>query len=193
MLVGNLSLYGVRKLFFFFFLLFPTMVFAAGRLSVEIVGRGEPGVAFSSISFSWDTQTSTGTLGNNKQRIRITNTTGNPIWTLSIAPATGPSALWQSVDQSYDFNDPSGAGQLTVLAETATIVPVLSCTSVAGITRQSQQAFVEGIVDAVSLLVAGPTAAGNCRWEVIGITLRQTVPGGQRPGTYTLSMMLTIV
>ncbi len=173
----------------------------AGSLSVDVVDGGgasvsSPSVAFSPLPFSFDPQTSFGTLGTPSQKIRITNTTANPAWTLSLAATDGSGALWTSGGNQYDFNDGlSAGGQLSVNPSALSLTPLAPCSSTAGLTRGSASAFreVSPPIVSITLLQAGPSAATGCSWDLTGVGLSQTIPASQASGTYQISFTLTIL
>ncbi len=126
---------------------------ASPSLGADIVnGSGtpvaSPSVALTTLSKSFNCQTSTGTLGVTAQKIRVNNTTDNPAWSLTIAATSGPTTLWSDGGgHSYDFNDAAGSGctngQLTVSAGGGTLTPQTNCTntnvalgSVPGLSRE---------------------------------------------------------
>ena len=180
-------------------------------LSVDIVDGannpvGAPSSSMSTVAAGNTCQTSTGTLGITGQRIRLTNTTAAPAWTLSVAPTGGTTTSWSSGADNYDFNDPSGSpagcgdsgdtdglsGQLSVDPSVGSITPKSGCTST-GISLGSTSAFNEGTTDAITLMSASSGAAMGCYWDLLGANLSQTIPPLQAPGTYSLNMTMTVV
>ncbi|HCP08556.1 MAG TPA: hypothetical protein DIT25_02025, partial [Candidatus Moranbacteria bacterium] len=149
-----------------------------------------PTVSFGAKVFDWIAQSSTGTLGTASQKIRISNTTATPTWTLSFSATSGPTALWQSGVNNYDFNGASAAGRLQVNASGATITPQSGCVST-GLTKGSATYFVQGSQDSINLIIAGSGAQTNCFWDITGITLTQDIPASQPAGSYILGMTLT--
>jgi hypothetical protein len=180
-------------------------------LAVDIVdGAGtpvpSPSMGMSTVIESSSCQTTTGALGITGQRIRLTNTTASPAWTLSVSPTGGTTTNWSSGTDSYDFNDPSGsppgcadgadtdslAGQLSVDPSAGSITPKSGCTNT-GISAGSSSAFNEGVIDSISLMTASASAGMNCYWDLLGASLSQTLPAHQVPGTYSLNMTMTVV
>ena len=150
-------------------------------LSVDIVDASGVSVASPSASLSTATagfncQTVTGTVGTASQRIRVTNTTTSPAWTVAIAATAGATSLWNSGGSNYDFNDPSGApagcgdggdsdtrpGQLTLNPSVGTTTPQSGCTAT-GVTRGSSAGFNQGVANSLTLLSASSSAPTNCR------------------------------
>ena len=170
-------------------------------LSADIVdGTGasvvSPSVALSAATYSFACQTVSGTLGSSTQKIRVTNTTANPAWTVSIAATNGSTAKWLSGSLSYAFNNPTSsgcsAGQLSVNPALGTITPKSGCTNT-GISPGSATAFNAGVTDGISLASASTSASTGCYWDLTGITLSQTIPAEQSVGSYTLNLTVTLV
>jgi hypothetical protein len=180
-------------------------------LSVDIVDASgvtvaSPSLAMSSITASGVCQTSTGTLGVSAQKIRVSNTTVTPGWSLSIAATAGATGSWSSGGSTYDFNDPSGSpagcadggdadtlsGQLSVDPSVSTITPQSGCTTT-GLTKGTSSAFNQGVTNSVTLVNASASTGTSCFWDVTGVSLSQKVPNLQPNGAYSLPMTVTIV
>lgn len=174
-----------------------TYIVAAGVLSIDIVDDldqtvSSPSVIFTNITFDWDTQLSTGTLGTSTERIKVSNFSVNPEWTLSIAATGGASAVWQGASYSYNYNGTAENGRLQVNPQSATITPGGSCTDT-GLTKQSATYFVSGSVDSINIVVAGATAETECDWYITGIGLTQDIPAMQMADDYAIEMTLTVL
>ncbi|MFZ2153813.1 MAG: hypothetical protein WAV16_01135, partial [Candidatus Moraniibacteriota bacterium] len=173
-----------------------TTTLNAGSLGGDIVdGSGNPvatpSVSFSSGLYTWNSQQSTGTLGIATQKIRITNTSGTPSWTVSLA-ATANTNVWTSGGNTYDFNDSAAAGRLNVDPSVATITPQGGCTTT-GLSKGTATYYAQGTQDSVNLVVAGGTAQTGCYWDITGISMTQDVPASQVVGSYGLNMILTVI
>jgi hypothetical protein len=88
-----------------------TTAAGGGALSVDIVDSGgtpvgSPSMSMNSVVMSLGYQTATGTFGITAQKMRVSNTTGNPQWSASIAANAGNTAFWNGA-LDYDFNDPT--------------------------------------------------------------------------------------
>lgn len=169
---------------------------STGSLTVDIVDSGgssvsSPSVSFSSANYSWAAQQSTATLGVSAQKIRVSNTTTTPSWTLSIA-ATANTNLWTSGGNTYDFNDSATNGRLNVNPGGITITPQSGCSNT-GLTGGSSAYFVQGTQDSINLLTAGSSAGTNCYWDITGVGMTQDIPASQATGSYSLNMILTII
>lgn len=172
-----------------------TAAAAAGTLSVDIVDSGgttvaSPSVAFGAAAFSFSTQTGTGTLGVAAQKIRLSNTTATPAWTLSVAATSGPTTLWTTGSITYDFNSTAANGRLTVNPSIATITPQGGCSST-GISLGSSTSFNQGVTDSVTLATASGSTQTSCYWDFTGVGMTQDIPAKQSAGTYTISLTLT--
>jgi hypothetical protein len=183
----------------------------AGTLTSDIVDASgvtvaSPSLSMSTVAAGNSCQTTTGTFGVSAQKIRVTNTTATPGWTLSIAATSGVSSNWSSGTASYDFNDSSGsqagcsdggdadsiAGQLSLNPSVGTITPQGGCSST-GVSKGSSSAFSQGVTDNITLLSASGSAQTNCYWDLTGVNLSQTIPSFEAPGTYSLNMTMTVV
>lgn len=167
-----------------------------GSLSVDIVDSGgnsvvSPTASFLAAGFNWSAQLSTGTLGVASQKIRVSNTTSTPTWTLSVSAAANTD-LWTSGGNTYDFNGSAATGRLQMNASTATVTPQSGCATT-GVSKSAAAYFVQGTQDAVNLIVAGPTSETNCYWDITGVTMTQDIPALQNTGNYALNLVVTAI
>lgn len=190
-----------------------SQVISDGALSVDIVDGsavtvGSPAVTFGGLTFSFSTQTATGTLGAASQKIRVFNPTSTATWSVSIAATGGATALWTTGSVTYDFNDSNTdgtddadtdtkGGRLTVDPSVSTVAGVpdnSTCSPSTGITKGSSASFKEvaTAVTSITLLSGGGSATPYCRWDMTGVGLSQVIPPSQVSGTYTLSFTITI-
>ncbi len=184
-------------------------VTTAGYLSVDIVDSGgstvaSPVVQFTPISFDFADQTTTGILGISAERIRVTNTTVNPQWSLTIAATSGNTTLWDSTSTDFDYNDPTASagdggdtdsvgGQLTIDPSGGTITPEGGCTTT-GVSLGSSGAFSEAVIDSITLSSSTGSADTNCFWDFTDLDMSQTIPLEQPAASdYNIDMTLTIV
>ncbi len=169
-----------------------------GVLSIDIVdGTGStvpsPLFTLSSTSTAFNNQTATGTLGSASQKIRVTNSTANTNWAVSIAATSGPTAVWTTGSFTYDYNDPAtNGGKLTINPSVGTSTPQAGCNN-NGITLGASTSFSQGTIDSIGLLTSSATTPVNCYWDFTGATLSQLVPKQQQNGTYTLNLTVTVV
>jgi hypothetical protein len=154
------------------------------------------------IPLSLQYQTVSGTLGTSSQKIRVTNSTMNPQWSVSLAATSGATTLWSAGTPKYDFNDPTASaldgadsdsfgGQLTINPATGTLTPQSGCTNT-GVSKGSSSAFSEGVTNSITLVSSSGSAETNCYWDFTGITLSQDIPSEQTVANYFLDMTLTI-
>jgi alpha-tubulin suppressor-like RCC1 family protein len=194
---------------------YPEIVTANGVLSVGIVDNAGVAVASPSLSLpsttvSTSCQSTNGLLGTTSQKLRVSNETSSPSWSLSLAATAGSTSKWhhQTEPYNYDFNDPSGspsgcfsgsdgdmiAGRLTVNpADPAALVTPKSGCSNTGISLGSAAGFSEGITDAITIVSASSSASTICYWDITGIGLTQMIPASQPAGTYTIDMTATVL
>ena len=180
-----------------------------GLLGVSIVNSNDddistPTVEMNPIPASFACATATGSLGDSNQLIRVTNSTANPNWSLSIAPTGGANSLWASSSSKYyDFNDSNGtpigcsdgmdtdsyAGRLSINPSTATATPIAGC-SVAGGSFGTNASFSESINSIT--LVSTNNAETNCYWDLANFGISQTIPAGTGIDNYSLSLTITV-
>lgn len=185
----------------------------SGTLSVDIVDGSNnpvasPGVAFSSVDTTFSCQTTTGTFGTATQKIRVSNTTAAPAWTLTLAALSGATTTWSTAGtEKYDFNDNGGsptgcgdsgdsdsyAGQLSLDFSGASITAVgAGCTNT-GVTLGSNASYLEGSQNNITIASASGSANTNCSWDITGIGVNQKIPKEQPYGSYSLNMSLTVI
>jgi hypothetical protein len=185
----------------------------AGVLSTDILDASgvtvaSPSVSMTAKNLSFTCLTggsaSTGIFGTNTQRVYVINPGGaNSGWTLTLAATSGPTALWTSGGNTFDFNDAgtSGcsdgvdtdtkAGQLTVDPSVSTLTTDCASCVVTNVTKGSSTAYVEGTTNSVTLLNAAAASDDVWRGYITDATLSQTIPAETPPGAYTLNMTLT--
>lgn len=181
-------------------------VVITGSLDIDLVDtNGLPSslpIQFSNVLSGTSCQVSTGVMGTNLQRIRITNNSPSPGWTASLAPEVGLSAAWSDGIKRYDLNDLSGCidggdadvlgGSLTVNPVVGMLTPHVGCSAI-GVAKGSAATFSEGTVDAIAVVAASGSAERFCSWSLTGVALTQFIPMGQPAGVYSTSMVLTIL
>jgi hypothetical protein len=185
---------------------------STGVLSFDIVDDtgtsvSSPNYAMPATNFSFGCNNTTGTLGTNTQRLRISNTTASPAWSLSIAATDGSTALWHNSGntQFFDFNDSSGApsgctdggdadsrpGQLTITPTSGTNTPQSGCTAT-NVSFGGASGFQQGVTDSVTLASAGSSADTGCYWDLTNLGIGQYIPSEQQSDTYTINLTLTV-
>lgn len=179
-----------------------------GILDVSIVDASgntvtSPTVAFSATNFSMSSQTSTGTLGTNTERIRVTNPTATATWTASIAATDGSTAIWDGTSVDYDFNDPTAnagdgsdtdsvGGQMSVDPATSGNIAGVGGTSTSNVSLGAADSFEEGVTDSIDLMSAASGAQAPGQWDLTSIGISQSIPGGQATGSYSIDMTITV-
>lgn len=182
----------------------------SGVLSVDIVDENGASVASPSVQFpnkitTFDCQTSTGIFGTSTEKIRVSNLSNSPAWSLSISANGGSTSSWNTSGlDKYDFNDGSGSGcsdgadadsesgQLTIDLSSAVITPKPGCSNT-GITLGSNSGFEEGTTDSLLIVQASGSTGTNCYWDITGISVTQKIPSSQPSGSYSIPMSLSVV
>ena len=178
----------------------------AGSLNVDIVDAngttvGSPSVSLSSMTFSFDKATTTGTFGTASQKVRLSNPTGTATRSVTVAATSGATTVWtDGGSNTFDFNDPAFAddggdtdtkgGRLAVDPSGGTIAGVNGCATT-NVSAGSSSAFNEGVTNSITLFSASLGASTYCRWDLTGVSLSQSIPAQQAGATYTLNMTLT--
>ncbi len=183
----------------------------SSTISVDIVDTNGcpvtvPSSPLSAVTTSFNCVVTTGTIGSSAQRLRVTNSTANPNWSVSIAPTAGTAAVWSNGSAAFDFNDNGGspqgcsdgvdvdggeAGQLTLNPSVATRTAKSSCTN-AGISMGASAAYLQGSINSITLMNAA-SAGLQCYWDVTGIGVSQRIPAEQASGNYTIDLTVTVV
>ncbi len=165
-----------------------------GVLSVDIVDQNgdpvpNPGVTMSAIAYSFKDQTTTGTLGSETEKIRLSNPTSTATWSVSIAATDGEDAVWTDGTHSMDYNDPNG-GRLTIDPSTGTIAEA-NGGETTGVSLGSSATFEAGSVGSITLYSADSNASAFAQYDLTGVGLSQVIPAKQQPAAYTLGLTLT--
>lgn len=166
---------------------------------------GSPSISFPSLDRKILCQTNVTTLGDTNSRLRVTNSTANPQWNITIAATTGSASFWDNQSGGiYDFNDNTGmgcqdgsdidsiAGQLTVSQSSANITPQSGCSNT-GIALGSNTSFLEGSMDSITLVSANSSTGIGCYWDITDIGITQTIPAEQVSGGYTIDFTISVV
>jgi len=189
-----------------------TQTINSGTLVTDIrdasrVTVASPTFAMAGTTFSFNCQTTTGTIGSASQRLYVDNPgAANAGYTLTLAATAGATGLWNNagVSQSFDFNDPTTAGctdgadadakggQLTVDPAAATLTADCSSCTVTGITKGTATAYSQAVTDSVTLLTAAAGSDDVGRWYLTGIGLSQAIPGEQPNDSYTINLTATV-
>lgn len=176
-----------------------TQVITAGTLHTDIVDSSgnpvmTPSISMNTTTTSASAQTTTGTYGSSGERVYISNPSAAAGgWNLTVAATDGPTALWEQDggSETFDYNDGAGAGQLTINPALGTITPIGGA-SMTGVSLGASTAFLQGTVDTITLASADATSADVWEGHIEGMGVSQTIPGGQAPGTYRISLTQTL-
>ncbi|KKW05235.1 MAG: hypothetical protein UY35_C0001G0126 [Candidatus Saccharibacteria bacterium GW2011_GWC2_48_9] len=181
-------------------------------LGVDIVNSSNvsiasPVIQFSILTLNGQCQQSNAVFGSASQKIQITNGTAVNGWSLSAAPTLGATGLWASGGgDQYDFNDPNGTpagcsdggdadnkgGQLTVKPAASALGSSIGCATT-GITKGTNAAYSQGVIDAITLLSASSAAQMYCSWDLTSVGLSQMIPTVTPTGAYVLDVTATVV
>lgn len=188
---------------------YPEISISTGVLTINIVDNSgniieNPIFILDSISSKIDSTSSQGIFGFDNQKIRISNSTNNPKWSVSLSAVNGPGALWTNGNGGYyDFNDPTpnaedgddeddAGGQMSIDTSTTNIIPQAGNSS-SGINLISNASFEENIQDSLNIISSSNTTETDTYWDIIGINVLQSIPALQEVGDYSIEMMLTII
>ena len=162
-----------------------------------------PTTSFTPAATSNTVATTTAQLSNNSsQQLEVSNTLSMTGWNVTLAPTAGTGAKWEQSGGSanYGFNSTNTAdGQLSVdlsagtFAVSGTTPAGQACTT-SGLSFGAGGAFVTGTPTAGAITLASASSASglNCIFKLQNISLRQTIPAFQTPGTYTLPVTATV-
>lgn len=166
-----------------------------GVLSTDIrnssnVVVNNPTFSMAAKTVSFSQQTSTGTFGDNQNRIYVENPgAADNGWTLTLNVATPGTGVWSAGGgKQYKYNGTINEGRLTVNPAGGTVTPVIG--AAAGITKGASTTFSG--TSPVTLMSASATASKVWAGYITNTSLAQTIPAGQAAGTYVLPMVQTI-
>lgn len=176
-----------------------TQTINTGALTTDIYKSDDvtpvtsPVVAFPAQPYSFKCLTSTATLGDSNDLVNVTNlATGINTWTLAIAATGGTSATWTSGGNTYSYNG-SGCtgGQLTVDPSVATITDDCNSTCNNSTVTKGPATSFSGTTTTSATLMSDSSGTA---WEgyMNGISLSQSIPALQQPGSYSLGMTITV-
>jgi len=146
-----------------------------------------PEFQISNTDFSMEQKTVSGTIGDANNKIRIINTTNNPLWTISLSATNGKDSLWENGSgDSYKFNGPDTEGNMEI---DPTIMNVIGT----GITKSSKQKFLKDVTDSITIAYSDGTSIVDTVFDLENLGINQVIPANQAAGTYSLNMTLTII
>lgn len=173
-----------------------TQSITAGTISTSIRDAagalvGAPTFPMGSVVQSTSIQTSTGTFGDDAQRITVDNPSGSitgGAWTLTLNATAPGTSQWTSGSDNYAYNGTAATGQLTVNPAAGTLTAVTGSST--GVTLGTSSAF-SGVTP-VTLATASSSTATIWNGYITGIGLSQSIPASQALGSYSLPMTQTV-
>ena len=188
---------------------YPEFKTAGGSLDIRFADATDatltnPTTGFSAAMTGRTASTTTAKLSNNSsQQLEVANSLSTTGWSVSLAATGGPTAKWTQTGgaANYAFNNTNAdQGQLSVDLSSSAFTasgstPLGQACTTAGLSYGIGGAFVAGTASAnsVTLATASSGSGLTCLFKLQNITLKQTIPAYQKPGTYTLPVTVTVV
>ena len=188
---------------------YPEFKTADGSLDIRFADAANatltnPTTGFSAAMTGKTASTTTAKLSNNSsQQLEVANSLSTTGWSVSLAATGGPTTKWTQTGgaANYAFNSTNvDQGQLSVdLSSSAFIAsgstPLGQACTTAGLSYGAGGAFVAGTAsaNAITLATASSSSGLTCLFKLQDISLKQTIPAYQKPGTYTLPVTVTVV
>ena len=188
---------------------YPEFKTADGSLDIRFTDAANatltnPTTGFSAAMTSKTASTTTAKLSNNSsQQLEVANSLSTTGWSVSLAATGGPTAKWAQTGgtANYAFNNTNAdQGQLSVDLSSSVFTasgstPLGQACTTAGLSYGAGGAFVAGTAsaNAITLATASSSSGLTCLFKLQNISLKQTVPAYQKPGTYTLPVTVTVV
>ena len=188
---------------------YPEFKTAGGSLDIRFADATNatltnPTTVFSAAMTSRTASTTTAKLSNNSsQQLEVANSLSTTGWSVSLAATGGPTAKWTQTGSAanYAFNSTNvDQGQLSVDLSSSAFTasgstPLGQACTTAGLSYGAGGAFVAGTAsaNAITLATASSSSGLTCLFKLQDISLKQTIPAYQKPGTYTLPVTVTVV
>ena len=188
---------------------YPEFKTADGSLDIRFADAANatltnPTTVFSAAMTSKTASTTTAKLSNNSsQQLEVANSLSTTGWSVSLAATGGPTAKWTQTGgaANYAFNNTNAdQGQLSVDLSSSVFTasgstPLGQACTTAGLSYGAGGAFVAGTAsaNAITLATASSSSGLTCLFKLQDISLKQTIPAYQKPGTYTLPVTVTVV
>ena len=188
---------------------YPEFKTADGSLDIRFADAANatltnPTTVFSAAMTSKTASTTTAKLSNNSsQQLEVANSLSTTGWSVSLAATGGSTAKWTQTGgtASYGFNNSNAnQGQLSVDLSSSAFTasgstPLGQACTTAGLSYGAGGAFVAGTASAsaITLATASSSSGLTCLFKLQDISLKQTIPAYQKPGTYTLPVTVTVV
>ena len=187
---------------------YPEFKTADGSLDIRFADATNatltnPTTVFSAAMTSRTASTTTAKLSNNSsQQLEVTNSLSTTGWSVSLAATGGSTAKWTQTGDAanYAFNSTNtDQGQLSVDLSSSAFtasgsMPLGQACTTAGLSYGAGGAFVAGTASANAITLATASNSSlTCLSKLKNISLKQTIPAYQKPGTYTLPVTVTVV
>lgn len=188
---------------------YPEFKTADGSLDIRFADATNatltnPTTVFSAAMTSRTASTTTAKLSNNSsQQLEVANSLSTTGWSVSLAATGGSTAKWTQNGgaANYAFNNSNAnQGQLSVDLSSSAFTasgstPLGQACTTAGLSYGAGGAFVAGTAsaNAITLVTASSSSGLTCLFKLQDISLKQTIPAYQKPGTYTLPVTVTVV
>ena len=188
---------------------YPEFKTADGSLDIRFADATNatltnPTTVFSVAMTSKTASTKTAKLSNNSsQQLEVANSLSTTGWSVSLAATGGSTAKWTQTGDAanYAFNSTNtDQGQLSVDLSSSAFtasgsMPLGQACTTAGLSYGAGGAFVAGTAsaNAITLATASSSSGLTCLFKLQDISLKQTIPAYQKPGTYTLPVTVTVV
>ena len=188
---------------------YPEFKTADGSLDIRFADATDatltnPTTVFSAAMTGKTASTTTAKLSNNSsQQLEVANSLSTTGWSVSLAATGGPTAKWTQTGgaANYAFNSTNAdQGQLSVDLSSSAFTasgstPLGQACTTAGLSYGAGGAFVAGTAsaNAITLATASSSSGLTCLFKLQDISLKQTIPAYQKPGTYTLPVTVTVV
>ena len=188
---------------------YPEFKTAGGSLDIRFADATDttltnPTTVFSAAMTGKTASTTTAKLSNNSsQQLEVANSLSTTGWSVSLAATGGSTAKWTQTGDAanYAFNSTNtDQGQLSVDLSSSVFTasgstPLGQACTTAGLSYGAGGAFVAGTAsaNAITLVTASSSSGLTCLFKLQDISLKQTIPAYQKPGTYTLPVTVTVV
>ena len=187
---------------------YPEFKTADGSLDIRFADTADatltnPTTVFSAAMTGRTASTTTAKLSNNSsQQLEVANSLSTTGWSVSLAATGGPTTKWTQTGgaANYAFNSTNtDQGQLSVDLSSSAFtasgsMPLGQACTTAGLSYGAGGAFVAGTASANAITLATASNSSlTCLFKLKNISLKQTIPAYQKPGTYTLPVTVTVV
>lgn len=181
-------------------------VTTGGMRAVGFVDNAGAPVSLPSFAFPPATANATqmttrvGDFSSGSQKLRVNNSAFGA-WTVYVAATNGSNATWmRGATPAYSYSGTPEQGQLQLNPSAATLSAVAApggnattCSAYGStVTRGPLGSFAPSATS-LTLLSGSASAPINCYYDLVGVYMRQTIPAGVEPGSYSLDLTATVV